>query len=256
MVAYDKETEQWGVGVASKFIAVGSVVPWVSAGSGAIATQAWANISYGKDGLKLLRTMGAEETVKKLTSADPEREWRQLGIVDSMGKAFTYTGKNCLEFAGGIAGEGFAVQGNILAGRKVIESMAAAMEGAGTLVERMIKALKNADSNGGDRRGRQSAAILVAGNSDTYDENTDRIYDIRVDEHTNPIAEIERITRVWDATFFPDEMLPLEPNMEEIRNALKKKGYKDLEAWAFDNNFDDKVKGGKIGRNVLEILKG
>lgn len=254
VVAFDRNSEQWGVGVASKFVAVGSVVPWVVAGVGAIATQAWANISYGREGLELLRSLNAEETVRKLTSADPDHDIRQIGVVDSKGNSYSYTGVKCLDFAGGITGNGYAVQGNILAGREVIESMARAMEGKGTLSERILAALKNAEEAGGDKRGKQSAAMLVAGNKGTYDEHTDRIYDIRVDEHSDPVKELERITGVWDATFFPDEMVLLEPNMEQVKSALERKGYSDVSSWAFDNNFDDKVKDGYIGRKVLKYL--
>lgn len=254
VVAYDREIEQWGVGVASKFIAVGSVVPWARAGVGAIATQAWANLSYGREGLKLLRNLNAEETVKKLTSEDPERELRQLGIVDSAGNAYSYTGKKCLDFAGGITGDGYAVQGNILSGRNVIESMASSMDGNGPLVDRILSALRGAERSGGDRRGKQSAAILIAGKTGTYDDNTDRVYDIRVDEHANPVEELARIVGVWNATFFTDEMVPLEPNMEHIKRALERKGYRELESWAFDNNFDAKIIDGMIAQNVLRYL--
>lgn len=254
VVAYDRDREQWGVGVASKFVAVGSVVPWVRSGVGAIATQAWANMSYGREGLKLLRNLSAEETVRKLTSEDPERDIRQLGVVDSKGNAYSYTGAKCLEFAGGITGDGYAVQGNILVDSKVIESMVSAMEQKGTLVERIINALRGAEKSGGDKRGKQSAAILIAGRTGSFDDNTDRVYDIRVDEHPNPVEELARIVEVWNATFYPDEMVPLEPNLEEIKRALERKGYRELESWAFDNNFDARISDGMIAQNVLRYL--
>lgn len=209
VVAYDSKNGQWGVGVASRFIAVGSVVPWSLAGAGAIATQAWANISYGPDGLRLLRDHSAEETARSLLEKDGERDFRQLGIVDAAGRSYTYTGKKCLDFAGGIAGESFAVQGNILAGREVIEGMASAMEKEGRLIDRILSALRNAEDAGGDRRGKQSAAILITSDSGTYDSNTDRVYDIRVDEHSEPVQELARIAGLWDATFFRDEMVPI-----------------------------------------------
>lgn len=254
VVAFDRETKQWGVGVASKFISVGSVVPWVKAGTGAIATQAWANISYGSKGLKLLEKYNAEETVKRLTEADSDHDRRQLGIVDSKGNSFTYTGAKCLDFAGGITGEGYAVQGNILAGRGVIEAMAKAMEQNGTMVQKILNALKGAEGKGGDKRGKQSAAILIASTDVTPDENSDRVYDLRVDEHPEPVKELSRICEIWEATFFADEMLSIDENRDKIDEALERKGYNSLSEWAFDNNFDENVAEHQIGKKVLKFL--
>lgn len=257
VVAFDPDRKQWGVGVASKFISVGSVVPWVEAGTGAVATQAWANISLGPNGLLLLKKMNSEEAGRKLISDDDGRDFRQLGLVDSKGNAYTYTGSKCMDYAGGITGENFAVQGNILAGREVIERMASAMESGISLCERILNALSAAEEAGGDRRGRQSAAILIAGTKDTFDERSDRIYDIRVDDHPDPIKEMRRIVKLWDLTFFPGEMVPVGEHVERIMKALKNRGYDDLDTWAFDNNYTDSIKNGEIDRRLLEfLLKG
>ncbi len=256
VVAYDPSKQQWGVGVASRFIAVGAVVPWAAANVGAVATQAWSNISFGPRGLEMLRELSAEETVRKLVASDEGRDHRQLGVIDSKGIPYTYTGSRCLDFAGGITGEHYAVQGNILAGRSVIEAMAAEMDRQGSLRNRILGSLSAAQKAGGDRRGKQSAALLIVGSDGSYDERTDRIYDIRVDDHADPFSEINRIADLWDATFFQEEMVPLSDHRQEIEAALKRQGYSDLNSWAFDNNFSEKVSESDIGKNVLRYLTG
>ncbi|MBT5017974.1 MAG: DUF1028 domain-containing protein [Planctomicrobium sp.] len=195
IVAYDPNTKEWGIGVASKFLAVGHVVPWAKAGQGAIATQSFANTTYGPEGLKLLKSGApASEVIKVLTDADPMRANRQLGIVDQTGEAATFTGEKCLPWAGGKIGDYFACQGNILAGPEVIDDMAKSFEESkGPLAWRIMEALKAADAAGGDIRGRQSAAILVVKEDAGYAGLNDRMIDFRVDDHETPIQELDRI---------------------------------------------------------------
>jgi len=203
IVAYDSTAREWGVAVQSKFFAVGAVVPWAEAGAGAVATQAWGNTTYGPKGLALLRMgVGAEEAVKVLTRQDDSADRRQLGIVDSRGSAASWTGENCLAWAGHVAGRGFCVQGNILAGEKVIQSMAEAFAGSeGALGMRLIEALEAGEQAGGDRRGRQSAALLVVREHGGYSGFNDRLVDLRVDDHPRPIQELKRLYRIHEQTF-------------------------------------------------------
>jgi uncharacterized Ntn-hydrolase superfamily protein len=163
IVAFDPDPQELGVAVQSKFLAVGAVVPWARAGVGAVATQAMANYNYGPRGLDMMaRGMGADETVQALISSDDEREHRQLGVVDARGRAATFTGGECFEWAGGKTGEHYAAQGNILVGKETVEAMAATFEGAsGDLAGRLLAALDAGQAAGGDSRGKQSAALLV-----------------------------------------------------------------------------------------------
>ncbi|MEA2447029.1 MAG: hypothetical protein QOK47_666, partial [Actinomycetota bacterium] len=176
---------EWGVAVASKFLSVGSVVTWARAGVGAIATQALANIAYGPDGLdQLAGRRPAEEVVADLTRADDMREQRQLGIVDGSGRAATFTGAECFDWAGGHVGDGYCCQGNILTGADVVEAMSNAFENAkGDLAARMLAAIVAGDAAGGDRRGRQSAALLVVREGGGYGGGTDKTVDLRIDDH-------------------------------------------------------------------------
>lgn len=254
VVAFDKETESWGVGVASKFLAVGAVVPWAIPGVGAVATQAFANYTYGPRGLELLKNHTARETVEMLTGSDNMSSKRQLGIVDAKGSAFSFTGKECLTFAGSITGDSYTVQGNILAGEEVLEAMCREMEGKGSLKDRIIKALFAADKAGGDRRGRQSAAILVVGSKDEFEPGSGKICDIRVDDHADPLNELRRVDRVWSALFGKDELTDIEPIRTKIEKALKILGYDSLEKWAFNNNYDYGFTNTKIGKNAFRVL--
>ncbi len=206
IVAYDPDLAAWGVAVQSKFISVGSVVPFAEAGVGAIATQALANVAYGPQGLAALRGgAGAEETVRRLTAADPEREHRQLGIVDGRGRAASFTGSKCLEWAGHEVGNGFACQGNILFGPAVVRAMARAYEATpGDLLDRLLAALAAGQREGGDRRGMQSAALYVARAGQGYG-GTDRWVDVRVDDHPSPIEELGRVFRLYDLTMLSRE---------------------------------------------------
>ncbi|MGH2730944.1 MAG: DUF1028 domain-containing protein [Actinomycetota bacterium] len=196
IVAWDRDAgPEWGVAVASKFLGVGALVPWARAGAGALATQAFANLSYGPGGIeRLSRGETAAEVVDALTSADPKREHRQLGVVDSTGGVSTFTGSSCMEWAGGIGGMSYCCQGNILMGPEVVEAMSRAFEGgSGDLATRLLAALSAGDTAGGDRRGKQSAAVLVVRPGGGYGRGTDRAVDLRVDDHAEPVAELERL---------------------------------------------------------------
>jgi uncharacterized Ntn-hydrolase superfamily protein len=259
IVIYDPNEEAWGVGVASKFLAVGAFVPWVKAKVGAIATQSLANLEYGTKGLELLTKYNAYETLKILISNDPLRELRQVGIVDSKGNATAFTGKECYPYAGHIIGNNFSVQGNIIANEEVLEAMAKEAEGKGKIYEKILRALKAGEEKGGDKRGKQSAAIIIAKQVEKSEKEFDplivgKYFDLRVDDHPEPIKELERIMNLWIATFVEEEMVNIEDYKDEIEKALKKLGYKDLKTWVEMNNFEGKFTGNKIGKSVLKIL--
>src|SRR5215208_3055663 len=189
IAACDLHAGQWGVAVQSKFLAVGSVVPWAEPQVGAVATQSYANPRYGPDGLALLRARrSAEEAVEALTAADEGREQRQVGIVDGKGRAATFTGSECLDWAGGETGEHYAAQGNILVGRETVGAMAKTYEETrGDLATRLLSALEAGQAAGGDSRGKQSAALLVVREGGGYGGDNDRVVDLRVDDHPDPI---------------------------------------------------------------------
>lgn len=232
VVAFDREREEWGVAVQSKFIAVGAVVPWVEAKVGAIATQANANMRYGPDGLALLRKgRSSREVVEQLTRADPERDHRQLGVVDRTGSACSYTGTKCMEWAGHVVGDGFACQGNILLSHEVVEAMARAMERTpGDLADRLLAALSAGQRAGGDRRGQQSAALYVAKVGGSYGKSLDRYIDLRVDDHPTPIEELKRTFQLYDLTMLeredPSTLIPLTDEVvREVQRDLRVLGY-------------------------------
>ncbi len=196
IVAADSEEGEVGVAVASRFFAVGNVVPFARAHVGAAATQSFANVSFGPRALDLMaQGLTPDETLKVLVRDDEGRDQRQLGVVSASGASATYTGPKCLAWAGGRRGQGYAVQGNILAGEAVVEAMERAfLETKGKpLAERLYAAIQAGDAAGGDARGRQSAAILVAREKAGYGGYTDRAVDIRVDDHTDPIRELGRL---------------------------------------------------------------
>jgi len=195
IVARDQQTGEIGVAVQSKFIAVGSVVPYAQADVGAIASQAWGNTRYGPVGLDLLaQGKTAEQVVRLMTEADPNREHRQLAVIGTEGNASIYTGKKCKDWAGGKTGLNYAVQGNLLAGADVIEAMSLGFEEAnGTIAERMIASLHAGQQAGGDKRGKQSAALLIVKAGWGYGGLSDRFRDLRVDDHPSPVKELERI---------------------------------------------------------------
>ena len=199
IVARDAETGDLGIAVASKFLAVGSVVPWARAGVGAIATQAYANVRFGPDGLNLMADgVSAEEALRRLTDADPGAAERQAGFVDAIGRAATFTGAGCLHWAGGRTAEGVAAQGNILTGPEVVDAILAAYAAAdGPFAGRLLDALLAGDRAGGDARGRQSAAILIVREDGGYAGGNDRWIDLRVDDHEDPVPELIRTWGVW-----------------------------------------------------------
>lgn len=195
IVAYDPDTKEWGVAVASRVLAVGAIVPWAKAGAGAVATQSLTNVTYGPNGLKLLATgKSAEEVVKELTEADKNKDHRQLGIVDAKGNPAHFTGKRCNAWAGAKSGKHYTCQGNLLAGEKVVEDMARAFEEAkGPLAWRLLAAMEAGDMAGGDKRGKQSAGLLVVREGRGPGGRNDRYLDFRVDDHKTPVEELARI---------------------------------------------------------------
>jgi len=230
IAACDLDRGDWGVAVASKFPSVGSVVPWATAGVGAIATQAHANVDYGPGGLALLaQGVSAEAAVARLSGADDNRAARQLGIVDATGGAASFTGDECMPWAGGMSGEGFACQGNILVGPEVVDEMARAFRAAeGELVDRLLVALAAGDAAGGDRRGRQSAALLVVRDGGGYDGRNDRYIDLRVDDHTDPVGELARVFAVYDDDYLirNDRLMEATPALvREMQAALTRTGH-------------------------------
>lgn len=215
IVARDPKTGEIGVAVASKFLAVGTIVPWARANVGAIATQSWAKTSFGPDGLKLLAEgKTAQEVLDILLENDDNREWRQVGIVDNHGNAAAFTGKKCETFEGHIVGEGYTVQGNMLEGPEVLDAMSIAFQYArGDLTSRLLTALIAGDEAGGDRRGRQSAALYVVKEKGSYDGLIDRYVDLRVDDHETPIQELQRLLglhRLFMGSTDPNRLLKLE----------------------------------------------
>src|SRR5688500_14101742 len=203
IVACDLERGQWGVATQSKFLAVGSIVPWAEPGAGAVATQSYANPRYGPDGLALLRQgRSAQDTVDELTGADDGRAQRQVGVVDASGGAATFTGDECPDVAGGRAGEGFAAQGNILITAATGDALAETYEASsGLLAERLLESLAAGQAAGGDSRGQQSAALLVVERDGGYAGLSDTLVDLRVDDHERPIEELRRLYGLHDALF-------------------------------------------------------
>jgi uncharacterized Ntn-hydrolase superfamily protein len=264
----DLETAQWGVATQSKFLAVGSVVPWAEPHVGAIATQAYANPRYGPEGLALLRDgLTAEETVERLTAADEGRAQRQLGVVDGEGRSATYTGTGCMDWAGGIAGPCFAAQGNILVGEETVTALATTFDATAgrPLAERLIACLAAAQAAGGDSRGQQSAALLVVERGGGYASLSDSIVDLRVDDHPTPIAELGRLYEAHWLLFGKTprgEWLTLDGELRtEVQERLRTLGYDgDLEnalvTWAGAANLEERVDGGeRIDPVVLAELR-
>jgi uncharacterized Ntn-hydrolase superfamily protein len=263
-----------GVAVASKFLAVGAAVPAAASEVGAIATQSYANLAYRPQGLALLRTgVAAEHVVAGLTAADPGRDQRQLGVVGASGDGATYTGSGCHPWAGGIAGAGFAIQGNILAGRDVVEEMLRAWlksDAGAPLGRRLLAALLAGDRAGGDKRGRQSAALLVVAKGQGYGGTSDVVADLRVDDHRDPVVELGRLLDLHSLYFDkadPAELLELTGGLaDEVRLGLKELGHEGesttagldgaLAAWAGIENLEERVVPGKIDRLVLAHLRG
>jgi uncharacterized Ntn-hydrolase superfamily protein len=250
IVACDLEAREWGVAVQSKFLAVGSVVPWAEAEVGAIATQALANVAYGPKGLALLREgLSAEDAVARLTEADGGRDDRQLGVVDAAGRAATYTGSACLDWAGGVTGEGYAAQGNILVSAETVDAIADNYEqtAGSPLAERLLDCLAAAQAAGGDRRGQQAAGLLVVERNGGYAGLSDVLVDLRVDDHPRPIEELRRIYALHQAIFGKtpkEEWIPVDETLRrEIADRLGRLGYSSLDDWAGVENLEERVDG-------------
>ncbi len=203
IVACDLEEQAWGVAVASKFPAVGAVVPWAQSDAGAVATQSFANTSFGPRGLALMATgLSAQETLARLLEDDSDKELRQVGLVDARGGSATFSGSGCFDWAGGVTGPGYAIQGNILTGSKVVPAMEKVfLKTKGSLPTRLHAALLAGDRAGGDKRGRQSAAIYVVKPQGGYGGYLDRWLDYRVDDHTDPVARLGELLEMHDLYF-------------------------------------------------------
>lgn len=203
IVAFDPIKKEWGIAVQSKFVAVGAVVPWAQSNVGAIATQSFANVAYGPVGLQLLKSgKSASDVVKILTDGDPNRDLRQIGVVDAQGNVATFTGLKTMAWAGGRTGKNYAVQGNVLAGPGVVDAMAMSFEQTrGDFGDRLIQALEAGEAAGGDRRGRQSAALLIVKKNRGYGGQNDRYRDLRVDDHPDPIKELQRVYQSHQVLF-------------------------------------------------------
>ena len=229
IAAYDPATGDLGVAVASKFPAVGAMVPFAKAGVGAVATQALANLEYGPTGLQMMELgLSAEEAMAKLTENDPQRDDRQLGLVDAQGRSAAWTGKSCFNYAGHITGENFSAQGNILTGPEVVQVIAKSFQNSrGSLADRLMAALEAGDAAGGDRRGKESAALLVVRAGAGYGGVTDRWIDLRVDDHPEPVRELRRLLSVHTLYFGETkELVPLTPELvKEIQEVLKRAGF-------------------------------
>lgn len=268
IAACDLEAGQWGVATQSKFLAVGSVVTWAEPQVGAVATQAYANPRYGPEGLALLREgLSAQEAVERLTSADEEREHRQLGIVDGRGDAASFTGSECHDWAGGRTGDGYAAQGNILVSGETVDALAETFEATAgrPLAERLLDCLDAAQGAGGDSRGQQSAALLVVEKDGGYANLSDVLVDLRVDDHARPLEELRRIYDLHQAIFGQtprDEWVPVDEELgRELSDRLARLGYEGelaeaLFRWAGNENLEERLDGtAAIDPVVLEELR-
>jgi len=234
IVAYDSRREEWGVAVQSKFLACAAVVSWARAGAGAVATQSFANVAYGLEGLDLMESgLSAAETIDQLTAADENRSQRQVGMVDKHGRAASFTGDGCYHWAGHIVGDGFACQGNILV-PGTVEAMAAAFEearrGAGELADWLVSALAAGQAAGGDSRGRQAAGVLVVRHNGGYGGNNDRYLDLRVDDHPEPIdklAELVTMHHLYFGEVNPADLIPLSDVAETLQQIMRQTGHYD-----------------------------
>lgn len=275
IVACDLKAQAWGIAVASKFPAVGSVVPWASAKVGGVATQALANTSFGPDGLDFMADgYSAEATLKRLLEADPGRDHRQVGIVDRLGGSATFTGKNCMDWAGGACRPGYAIQGNILAGPEVVRQMETVfLETGGELPDRLLAALEAGNHAGGDRRGRQSAALYVAKPRGGYGGYNDRWIDYRVDDHMQPIQRLREMLELHYLYFGKSpksQRVPLQGTVvQDLQRIMKGLGYYSPTDGGFDDatreafrvfinneNFEERADpdAGWIDKPVLDYL--
>lgn len=279
LVACDPKTGDLGVAVASKFLAVGAVVPWARAGVGAVAAQAWANTSYGPHGLDLLaQGQSPKEALDALIQEDTLAEQRQAGIVDAQGHSATWTGGGCHQWAGGTAGPNFAAQGNILVGKETIAAMVETFERErGSLWRRMVAALAAGQKAGGDNRGQQSAALLVVREHGGYGGFNDRMIDLRVDDAEHPIDELSRLLDIYELLFLkplPEDLLPIDHAIaSELQRLLTRTGdyagahsgawgsetYTALETFGSRENLEERLlhdpADARIDRKVLDYLR-
>jgi uncharacterized Ntn-hydrolase superfamily protein len=267
IVARSDDGESWGVAVASKFLAVGSAVPAAVAGVGAIATQADVNVAYKFLALAHLDD-GATASValQRLLEEDDGREDRQVGIVDVEGGSVSHTGRDCFDWAGGVTGDGYAIQGNILTGPEVVEEMQASWQSSADepFARRLLGALRAGDQAGGDRRGRQSAALLVVRDGAGYGGHDDVAVDLRVDDHTAPVGELERLLDLGDlylTASASDERVPVTDELfAELESLARAAGHEHFREWVGSENYEMRVAPGLrpdwVDRRVLEIARG
>jgi uncharacterized Ntn-hydrolase superfamily protein len=261
--ACDLEAQQWGVAVQSKFLAVGCIVPWAEPFVGAVATQSWANPRYGPEGLALLRAgLSAGEVVERLTSADENRAQRQVGVLDGEGRGASYTGEACHEWAGHRTGDGYAAQGNILVSDETVDALADTFEGTADqpLADRLLDCLDAAQSAGGDRRGQQSAALLVVGPEQGFAGLSDVFVDLRVDDHERPLEELRRIFAIHQRLFVTtprSEWIEVDDALrKEVEERLAALGFDRLADWAGEENLEARVNGeDAIDPFVLDALR-
>ncbi|WLR55555.1 DUF1028 domain-containing protein [Mesobacillus subterraneus] len=274
IVGYDPQEKEWGIAVQSKFLGVGAVVPFAKAGVGAVATQSYANTAYGPQALELMaQGKSADEVMELITKDDPDKEMRQVGLIDAEGKGATFTGTYCYDWAGGVTGKHFAAQGNILVDENTVKSMAETFESTeGSLAHRLLQALNAGQQAGGDSRGQQSAALLVVKEKGGYGGYNDRYVDLRVDDHPEPITELIRIyglQQLYFAKAKPENVVAIEGEVKEtVIQHLKRLDYlkadpstdeelhKALTAYLHTENFEEREQEkGKIDLEVLEFMK-
>ncbi len=263
IVARSDDGESWGVAVASKFLAVGSAVPAAVAGVGAIATQAWVNVAY--KGIVLAHLddgATAQVALDRLLEEDDGRDHRQVGIVDVDGQAVSHTGPECLDWAGGVTGDGYAIQGNILAGEEVVAAMQAAFLASDVevpLSQRLMAALRAGDEAGGDARGRQSAALLVVRDEAGFDGRDDIEVDLRVDDHASPIDELDRLLGLHqhlNAEVPEDERVPDTPELfAEMDGRARALGHRSFVVWIGVHNYENLGGDGWTARRLVEELR-
>jgi uncharacterized Ntn-hydrolase superfamily protein len=265
IVAFDEATGARGVAVASKALCVGAHVPWGAAGVGALATQAWHDLRYGSEGFALLAEgLSGADVLQRLTYGDPDAPNRQLGIVDAHDRLVSYTGSRCLPWAGGMCGDGYAVQGNLLAGPQVVEAMAAEFEGGRgqPFVQRLVRALLAGDEAGGDRRGRQSAAVKVWRAEPAGTTDVDVVADLRVDDAVRPVHDlVSLVPRYWlEYGVAGEDALALEGDVRRrVRDGLGVAADEEVEAelerWASERNLESRLREGWIDPAVLDVLE-
>jgi uncharacterized Ntn-hydrolase superfamily protein len=277
IVGYDPQAQEWGIAVQSKFLAVGAVVPWAQAGAGAVATQSYANTSFGPNGLALMaQGLSAQEALDQLIAEDEGRALRQVGLVDAQGQAATFTGDECYDWAGGVTGKYYAAQGNILVSGATVEAMAKTFEEAqGELADRLVAALTAGQAAGGDRRGRQAAAVLVVRPQGGYGGYNDRYLDLRVDDDPEPIERLKALVDLHHLFFkppAPGEMIAIEGDLaREVQQILQWAQYYDgpitgeydastrkaLTNLIGNENFEERFdeEKGLISSQVMDVLR-